>query len=388
MADEIPRRLQGALLRIRGDHPFFGALALFAEIRIDDSIATAATDGKVLWFNATFVEQQDTNRLCGLVAHELLHAALLHGLRRRERDPVLWNIAADIVVNGMIRKDTAYGLPLGGVEDAALAHLSVEEIYEQLDAGPKPTPGITLLDLRPASVAGEPVGPLSSRSAIDEAHAAELERHWRSALQQAAAVARRIGRGIGKTGLAGVRDIGEATLPSLNWREVLWQFMVATPHDFAGFDRRFIYRRLYLEDMVGESVDVAIALDTSGSISGPALEAFMGEVQGILDAYPQIRGQLFFADAALYGPHEFSRDVAIPPPQGGGGTSFVPFFDWVTRQEEVGSLPLCIYFTDGYGTFPRQVPAAPLLWVVLDGGLESGAFPFGQVARIAVSGTM
>ena len=72
----------------------------------------------MLWFNAAFVEQQDTNRLCGLVAHELLHAALLHGLRRRERDPVLWNIAADIVVNGMIRKDTTYGLPLGGVEDA------------------------------------------------------------------------------------------------------------------------------------------------------------------------------------------------------------------------------------------------------------------------------
>ena len=114
----------------------------------------------------------------------------------------------------------------------------------------------------------------------------------------------------------------------------------------------------------------------------------MGEVQGILDAYPQIRGQLFFADAALYGPHEFSRDATIPPPQGGGGTSFVPFFDWVAEQEKDGSLPLCIYFTDGYGTFLDRPRTRPLLWVVLDGGLESRAFPFGQVVRIAVSGTM
>ena len=113
MAADIPKRLQGALLRIRGDHPFFGTLALFADLRMTDDVATAGTDGKVVWFNPGFVERQDAPRLCGLVVHELLHAALQHGLRRRERDPLLWNIAADIVVNGMVRKDTSYLLPEG-----------------------------------------------------------------------------------------------------------------------------------------------------------------------------------------------------------------------------------------------------------------------------------
>ena len=42
---EIPKRLQAALMRIRGDHPFFGTLALFAEFRVTDGIDTAATDG-------------------------------------------------------------------------------------------------------------------------------------------------------------------------------------------------------------------------------------------------------------------------------------------------------------------------------------------------------
>ena len=121
MADDIPRRLQGALLRIRGDHPFFGTLALFAEVRVDNSVATAATDGKVIYFNPVFIEQQDTRQLCGLVAHELLHAALLHVVRRHARDPVLWNVAADIVVNGMIRQDTTYNMPLGGGEGAKRA---------------------------------------------------------------------------------------------------------------------------------------------------------------------------------------------------------------------------------------------------------------------------
>ena len=59
MTQEIDKRLQGALLRIRGDHPFFGTLALFAEFRVSDTVPTAATDGKVLWFNPEFTAKQN-----------------------------------------------------------------------------------------------------------------------------------------------------------------------------------------------------------------------------------------------------------------------------------------------------------------------------------------
>lgn len=385
MTQDIPKRLQGALLRIRGDHPFFGTLALFAEIRVTDEISTAATDGKVLWFNPAFVEQQDPLQLCGLVAHELLHAALQHVHRRRTRDATLWNIAADIVVNGMISNDTTYQLPSGGVEDPRLAHLSVEEIYEQLNTGKRKVPKILLLDLMPALTEGDDVQsgqPGTSGGYLGKSRAEQLQRHWRAALQQAGAVARRINRGFGKNGLDGVREFDGAINPSLSWREILWQFMVDTPYDFGGFDRRFIHRKLYLEDVVGESVEVAICIDTSGSISSAELGAFMGEIQGILDAYPQIRGTLLFADAALYGPYEFNNDAPMPVARGGGGTAFEPFFDWVGMRERSGMHPLCIYFTDGYGSFPHKPPESPVLWVVMPGGLESTGFPFGDVARM------
>lgn len=384
MAQDIPRRLQGALLRIRGDHPFFGTLALFADLRVTNDVPTAATDGKALFFNPEFVEAQDSPALCGLVAHELLHAALMHGMRRRERDPRLWNIAADIVVNGMVRKDTAYALPKGGVENPKLAHLSVEEIYEQLNSGKLKVPSIDLLDVlapAPGDAGADGAGEGGSDGgSLGQVQAEALQRHWRAALQQAGAVARRINKGFGSQGLDGARDFESATNPSLSWRELLWQFMVSTPYDFGGFDRRFIHRKLYLEDVVGESVDVAICIDTSGSIAGKELGEFLGEIQGILDAYPQIRGHLFFADAALYGPHEFSRDTAIPEARGGGGTAFEPFFDWVRQQD--GTPPLSIYFTDGYGSFPTVAPDAPVMWVVLSGGLETPNFPFGNVVRL------
>ena len=393
MTEPLPKRLQAALLRIRGDHPFFGTLALFAELRVTQDVATAATDGKTLFFNPDFIEKLDGPRLCGLVSHELLHAALQHVIRRREREPLAWNIAADIVVNGMIRKDTEYPLPEGAVEIAKLAHLSVEEIYEQISRDDYKLPKLALHDVMttPSGSAGATDGPSAVKPAGDGAsqdgslgqgEIARLQRHWRGALQQAGAVARRVGKGIGRGGLDAVRDVQGACEARISWRELLWQFIIATPFDFAGFDRRFIHQGLYLEDMVGESVEVAICIDTSGSIGGAELDAFYGEIQGILDAYPHIRGRLFFADADLYGPYEFSNSAPMPQARGGGGTDFNPFFKWIEQQERADAVALCIYFTDGYGGFPKHAPATPALWVVSPGGRDSTSFPFGMVARM------
>ncbi|MFN9979518.1 MAG: DUF2201 family putative metallopeptidase, partial [bacterium] len=45
-----------------------------------------------------------------MLVHELLHAALLHSSRNGGRDPELWNVAADIVINGII-DEHAHGGP-------------------------------------------------------------------------------------------------------------------------------------------------------------------------------------------------------------------------------------------------------------------------------------
>ncbi len=72
----------------------------------------------------------------------------------------------------------------------------------------------------------------------------------------------------------------------------------------------------------------------------------------------------------------------MPKVKGGGGTSFKPFFQWVERENAHGNLPVCIYFTDGYGDFPSNAPDSPVLWLVLSGGLESSRYPFGEVVRM------
>jgi predicted metal-dependent peptidase len=381
------RIISASLLRLRTKSPFFATLALFARFIPTESIATAATDGKDIFFNPDYLLSLPSPQQDGLLLHEVLHAALMHVFRRGVREAQLWNIAADIVVNGMIMQQGVFQLPPGGLRDTKLEHLSVEEIYELLlkeDPQTLSLPNPDLLNQSPVnSKFGE--GNSSNRSndnsdSISEVKKAALEAHWRNALQQATVIARTTSQGKLPAGMD--RELGLLTSPQLDWRSYLWRYLVQTPTDFQGFDRRFIGRGLYLETLQGESVKVYVAVDTSGSIDNEQLKMFLTEVRGILNSYPHLLCELYYVDAAAYGAYELNPDSQLPKPQGGGGTSFVPFFEKVAESWDGFTQGVCVYLTDGYGTFPEQSPELPVLWVVTPGGLDLSQFPFGEAVRL------
>ena len=390
--------ISASLLRLRMRSPFFATLALFAKFIPTNSLATAATDGKDIFYNPSFLQSLTTPQQDGLILHEVLHAALLHVLRRGVRDKETWNIAADIVVNGIISQQgyferrkgldsqsmfhSVVELPEGVVRDRQLEHLSVEEIYELLPQQEKAY-SLSVCDLFgvPADGAGE--GSLDSGNSLDrlsEAKKAELESYWQNAMQQAAVIARTTNRGRLPVGMD--RELGALDRSQLDWRSYLWRYLVKTPTDYTEFDRRFIGRGLYLETLQGESVKVYVAIDTSGSIDNKLLKMFLSEVQGILNSYPHLECQLYYVDADVYGGYELNPDSEIPQPKGGGGTSFVPFFNKVSQDWDSMSTSVCVYFTDGYGTFPDAAPEFPVLWVVTPGGLDLSQFPFGETVRL------
>ena len=72
----------------------------------------------------------------------------------------------------------------------------------------------------------------------------------------------------------------------------------------------------------------------------------------------------------------------IPPPVGGGGTDFRPFFARLPKHRPPWEPSVAIYLTDGYGEFPERAPRCPVLWVVTPGGLDLDKFPFGQAVRL------
>jgi predicted metal-dependent peptidase len=368
------RAVRGSLLRLRSRSPFFATLALFAPFRADDTIPTAATDGREVMYNPTFIAGLPGAQVDGVMLHEVLHAALLHVTRRGSREPQRWNIAADIVVNGLLAQN-GFELPANIVRDPDLERYSVEEVYALL--GDNHGQQLEHRDLLEGGGEGEDKsgGGGAPKPGASPSAARALERYWRDALQQAASAARGLGQGTLPVGAE--RALGEITSAQLDWRALLWRFLTRTPTDFAGFDRRFVYDGLYIETLEAESVKVFVCVDTSGSVDDARINEFLGEVRGIARAYPQARAELYYADAAVYGPH----DLETPgTPEGGGGTDFRPFFQRITEGDLENAV--AVYLTDGYGDFPSEPPALPVLWVVTPGGLEDAQFPFGEVVRM------
>lgn len=384
LTSDIDRIISASLLRLRMKSPFFATLALFTHFRTSKSISTAATDGENIFINPDFVRSLPKLQVDGLLLHEVLHAALLHVFRRGVREPLRWNIAADIVVNGMIAQEQGFELPPGGIRHPELEHLSVEEIYE-LVLVKKIDCSICeqdLLDKSPSDCEGDSLSAANGNDdSLSQKHKAAMEAHWKNAMQQAITVVRS-SNNQGNIPAWMQRELGALKQAQLDWRSYLWRYLVRTPTDFTGFDRRFIGQKLYLEALEGESVQVFVAVDTSGSVGDRELQMFLGEVAGILSAYPHLECELYYADAEAYGPYSLETSSKIPKPVGGGGTSFVPFFEKVGINKDWHSNGVCVYLTDGYGTFPSAPPPLPVLWVVTPGGLDLSQFPFGEAVRL------
>jgi predicted metal-dependent peptidase len=367
--DALQRQISAAILQLRQRSPFFATLALFAHMHIVETVPTAATDGRDIFLNQQFWQSLTPSQRLGLMAHEVLHAALLHVLRRGSRDSLLWNIAADIVVNGIVLAQEGFELPEGGIRNQKLEHLSVEEIYHLLQQDPHMHHRLQIVDLLE-------VGEVGSRG-----FTTELEGHWRQAMQHAQTLAKMLGHGKLPAGLQ--RELPYLGAIQLDWRSYLWRFLVQTPTDFQGYDRRFIGQRLYLEMLTGESARVLVAVDTSGSIGAKEISLFLSEVMGILRAYPHLEASLYYVDTTCHGPFPLStQEDELPTPVGGGGTDFRPFFEAVQAENDSIQPGLCVYLTDGYGTFPADPPSWPMLWVLSPGGLSTDAVPFGEAVHL------
>ena len=114
MKHETPTsfRIQKARTALVLDHPFFGSLLFRLKGRESRSVKTMATDGVSLYYNTDFVKTLNAATLAGTLAHEVMHPALHHHVRRSGRDPKQWNQACDFAINPLLI-DAGLSLPEG-----------------------------------------------------------------------------------------------------------------------------------------------------------------------------------------------------------------------------------------------------------------------------------
>jgi predicted metal-dependent peptidase len=389
----LHERLIKARVKLLKDRPFFGTLLLHAPIRESKDIPTAATDGSGLIFNPDFVDTLTDKQFPGILIHEVLHAALAHVPRMKDvfkTNPEVANVACDIVVNG-ICDDNNIELTDGAVRDNKLKHLSVREIYtilmQQISKDKnhlKKKYGIDSVNkclADPDSSQGKNSGDGNGSEEGEGNSPSMSETDWKDIMNKAATIARM--KKAGPVGAAMDRIFAELMEPTLDWRTILYKYITESRTDFSGYDRRFVFDNLYLDDFAGSKVHILVYIDVSGSIDEQLLTDFMSEVNGAIKSVESVEGEAYCFDTRVH--HvcpiaDIEREFKLI---GGGGTCFRCIFKHINEYtaEHPCDTVLPIILTDGYADLdlPRT---DPLLWVIAPGGIDSKSLPFGDVTRI------
>jgi len=396
----IETKLAAARTRLILDKPFLGALVLRLPVHAarPDWCKTTATDARAFYYNPEYIDSLSLEQTEFMLAHEALHCALSHFARRQHRVHHKWDLACDYAINPLLIDDgltpppNALFMPLYKgmtaeeiyplIDDNDESETLDKHAYDQDNQGRDSNSGMSERDLdrqpkeqqqpdrgeqgqdggqRSASpedggAAGEPQ-PLTP----DEQETLSVQ--WQQRMAGAAQQAMQAG----KLGGEMARMIDHLLQPQLPWRMLLARYMSAVARDDYSYSRPSRREGDYiLPSLRSHQLDLVVAIDTSGSIKDAEMQEFIDEVDA-LKAQIRARVTLLPCDAALcegapfrFEPWEqFTRPAQI---QGGGGTSFVPVFQWVDRE---GIQPdILVYFTDADGDFPKHEPHYPVIWLV------------------------
>ena len=423
-------RITAARAALILDQPFFGVLALQLKIVLDATCNTAWTDGRSLGFNPAFVATLTQEQLIGLICHEVLHCACGHPWRRDGREFQQWNQACDYAINPIVA-DAGMKLPADVLLDARYSGKHAEWIFDRIGEGKgedEPGEGKGEGEGEPgedtsqdgsgepqdndqdgngkgegkgegdaegdsngdaegdgtgsdqpsnAQGKGNPQGEVRDAPADVPGEDGLTEGDWKEIEVQARKLAK------GSLSQGAQRGLEAQATPIVDWRAALRRFMQAVSASDYSWTRpntRYLAHGLYLPALRAEAMgSIVVAIDTSGSIDDVLLKQFAEELQTIVEELKPERVHVVYCDSLVRGTAEFEPgDAIVLDPKGGGGTDFVPAFQWV---ESEGIQPVAlVYFTDLDGDFPANEPAYPVLWAATR--YRDQPVPFGDIVPI------
>ena len=334
--------------------PFFGNLATrMTLVNADDWCPTAATDGRKFYYNSEFVNKMPLKQVEFLVGHEVLHAVYDHMGRTGDRDRKIMNIAADYCVNAdLIEQRIGEKITVCGMlYDPKYKGWSMEEVYDDL------MKNANKLDISKLSqmvldehLDGEGEGEGKDgkgRPKLSDAEKKAIKDEIKEAVLQAAQAS-----GAGNLPGGVRRMIKDLTEPMIGWKELLEQQIQSTIKNdftFARPSRKGWHMDAIMPGMKpGETIDIFIGIDTSGSIGPEDLKIFFSEIKGIMDSYTEYKIKIVGWDTEIGGIGEFTSDnmaeITEFDPMGGGGTD--PMCVWEYLRENNIEPKKLIMFTD------------------------------------------
>jgi predicted metal-dependent peptidase len=287
-----------------------------------------------------------------ILAHEMLHAALRHGDRCGARDPYLYNVAADYVVNGWLTELGVGEMPAGLLHDPELAGLSAEEVYDRIVRDRRRLRRLaTLAGTNRPDVLGAPLGP--PRDYVD------LDEFYRRGLLQGFALHERDRRGTVPAGL--VEEIRALAQPPIPWDARLARWFdeyVPSPRPVRSYARPSRRQAAtpdipragrYFPPEERERCTFGVVLDTSGSMDRQLLGKALGAIASYATARDVPAARVVCCDAAAYDAGylpvtDIATRVRI---RGRGGTVLQPGVRLLERAEDFPATAPILLITDG-----------------------------------------
>lgn len=380
----------GLLLRAS----FFGNLATRLKlVNADEWCETAATDGRHFYYNTRFIDMLRPKEIEFLFGHEVLHCVYDHFGRRGDRDPQIWNIANDYCVNADLIKhkvgEKVTSVPC--LYDPKYIDKSSEEVYDDLIKNAEKVDINSLIDQllddhlendknNHSEGDGDSDSNKKGKVYLSDEDRAQIRDEIKEALLNAASTAN-----AGTIPMGVKRIIGNLTEPKMNWRELLRMHLESTiksDYTWMRTSRKGWHTDAVMPGMKNNDlIDIAIAIDMSGSISNKQAQDFLSEIKGIMDSFESYKIYLFSFDTQVYNPQEFTSDnldnINDYTLTGGGGTDFTAIFDYL-KKEEIEPKRLVV-FTDGYpyGSWGDE-NYCDTVWIIH--GDKNPHPPFGQFA--------
>jgi len=341
-------------------YPLLGALAASFKVMEDpdicrrEEISTAAISEatQTIFISPGAGLTQEECRF--VMAHEFLHVGLRHQSRCQGRDPYLWNVACDYVINGWLTQMGVGEMPkMELLYDPDFAGMSAETIYD-----------IIVKDIRKfrklATLCGKGLSDILGEGDIRFYKApVGLDDFYRRAISEGLEY-HKAGRGLVPAGL-------EEEIQALYRDPIPWDVELARWFDnfFAPIEKKRTYarasrRQSSTPDIVRprtvpdsdalEGRTFGVVIDTSGSMDRYMLAVALGSVASYADSRDVPYARVIFCDAAAYDAGYLAPDAIMGRVQikGRGGTVLQPGIDFLEKSPDFPKDGPILIITDAY----------------------------------------
>jgi predicted metal-dependent peptidase len=325
-----------------------------AQLARDWDIAVAAVDASSGELYVNPHAQHTAQEWRFVLAHESLHAALAHQSRAGGRDPYLWNLAADFVINQWLVEMGVGEMPDGLLYDPQFAGMSAEGVYDVIAVEARRYRKL-------ATLRGHGSDMLDDQSAHQlGAGAVDLDDLLRRSLATGLSLHTELGRGSLPAGL--VAEIRALAHPPITWDVALARWF---DEHFPAVQRERSYARPSRRQSASPDIPRAgwripeevvtrrtfgVVLDTSGSMSTVLLGKALGAIASYAAARDVPAARVVFCDAAAYdaGYLDVADIAGRVKVRGRGGTELQPGVHLLERAEDFPADGPILVITDGF----------------------------------------